>query len=369
MTPTPSPIPQGDAYEPDNTYRQAKTIGTTGVAQTHTIHLARDVDWMKFNATKGVNYNIETLNLRNGADTVLELYDRNGVTRLALNDDWNGSLASRIVWTAPRTATYFIRVRDFNTRRAGVGYDVRISAAVTDAYEPNDIPSRAKSIGTTGGIQTHTIHRAGDVDWMKFSATVALRYTIETLNLRNGADTVLELYSTNGTTRLAVNDDRSGASYASRLVWTAPRTGTYYIRVRDYSSLAAGVGYDVRITRVTTAAGGEADVAADMTADMTAATLTSVVMEATSAETKPVAVVSLPTETVAAETVVAVTLYGEELPFHVDTTSGQLLVTLPTTLKPGTHDAQVWGNAGLLGVAQVDGPTLAPRVYLPNLNR
>jgi hypothetical protein len=72
---------------------------------------------------------------------------------------------------------------------------------------------------------------------------------------------------------------------------------------------------------------------------------------------------------VAAETVVAVTLYGEELPFHVDTTSGQLLVTLPTTLKPGTHDAQVWGNAGLLGVAQVDGPTLAPRVYLPNLNR
>ncbi len=38
------PIPQGDQYEPDAIFTQAKSIGTDGSSQTHTIHLPGDED-------------------------------------------------------------------------------------------------------------------------------------------------------------------------------------------------------------------------------------------------------------------------------------------------------------------------------------
>jgi hypothetical protein len=45
------------------------------------------------------------------------------------------------------------------------------------------------------------------------------------------ADTVLALYDRDGQTLLMENDNYSGLS--SRIVWTAPRNGVYYLRVTN----------------------------------------------------------------------------------------------------------------------------------------
>jgi len=292
------------------------------------------VDWMKFTTVAGRRYTIETLNLRNGADTYLELYDTNGTTRLAYNDDGGGGLASRISWTAPRAATYFIRVRDYYSSRANVGYGVRISRSSTSAADVVD---------------------AGE----------ALAYAVESVTARAAdADSPAKPSALLGIPDAATQPEVWLAG--EPLAVTEEASGQY--RVSLPATLAAGAySLDVVVGDLTAVVMVDVPQSAvSVPSILPNLGQTLVADPAADAEAKQTLVVAVAN---AVESVVAVTLYGEELPFHTNAASGQLLVTLPTTLKPGTHNAQVWGNEGLLGVVQVDGPTLTPRVYLPNLNR
>jgi len=72
--------------------------------------MENDQDWFRFQATAGERYLIRTSDLDGGADTYLELYDQDGVTLLAADDNGGGSNASSIQWEAPADGTYFIRV-------------------------------------------------------------------------------------------------------------------------------------------------------------------------------------------------------------------------------------------------------------------
>jgi hypothetical protein len=60
-------------------------------------------------------------------------------------------------------------------------------------------------------------------------------FTLETMDLGWGMDTVLCLYDTDGVTELSCDDD-GGLGLASRLRWTPVAPGTYYVRARPYSS-------------------------------------------------------------------------------------------------------------------------------------
>lgn len=112
------------------------------------------------------------------------------------------------------------------------------SVASPDSFEPDNTYALAKSIVPNRAVQTHNIHVAGDLDWTKFTATAGWRYTIATFHLGAGSDTVLDLYGTDGATLLSTNDNASGK--ASQIVWTAPSSGVYYLRVRDKNAAAYG---------------------------------------------------------------------------------------------------------------------------------
>ncbi len=245
-----------DAYEPDDSLGAARVITVGGAAQRHNFHLPGDQDWVRFSATGGTTYIIETLNLGATSDTVLELYNGSG-TRLAYNDDYGGTLASRINWTAPASATFFVKVRHYNSSVAGAttNYDLRItSATVTgDSFEPDNTMSAAKPITVNGATQTHTFHVPGDQDWVYFDAVAGTAYVIETLNLASGNDTVLELYNSGGTL-LAYNDDYSGL--ASRIGYTADSAQRLFVKVRHYNSSAGhpGLRYDLRVTSLASTA-------------------------------------------------------------------------------------------------------------------
>ncbi|MCK4471891.1 MAG: pre-peptidase C-terminal domain-containing protein, partial [Anaerolineae bacterium] len=66
--------PDSDDYEPDNTMDEATPI-TVGTDQAHMFHgpCGGDVDWVKFNATTGTAYIIQTFGLSGDNDTVLRL--------------------------------------------------------------------------------------------------------------------------------------------------------------------------------------------------------------------------------------------------------------------------------------------------------
>jgi hypothetical protein len=117
-----------DSFEPDGDAATAKLVEVNGLAVTHNADIPEDEDWVSFSAEAGKAYDIRTANLAPSADTVLYLYDADATTLLASNDDSNGSLASEIVWTAPQSGTYFVKVTHWNPNVGGCGtsYDLSI---------------------------------------------------------------------------------------------------------------------------------------------------------------------------------------------------------------------------------------------------
>jgi hypothetical protein len=124
----PPPCPDV-SYEPDDNATQARafTIGTT---EQHAFCVNNDQDWVSFQGSSGTTYRIETLNLAAGNDTVLELYQSDGTSLIASDDDGNGGLASLITFSPSVSARYLVKGRHFSgAGGVGLTYDLRINAS------------------------------------------------------------------------------------------------------------------------------------------------------------------------------------------------------------------------------------------------
>ncbi|MGC8839686.1 MAG: SdrD B-like domain-containing protein, partial [Anaerolineae bacterium] len=97
-----------------------------------------------------------------------------------------------------------------------------------DGWEQDNTLGTASPIGTNGVAHYgHTFHEPTDEDWVFFNAQAGTTYRISTFGLTM-VDTRLELYDAGGHL-LASNDDFGGP--ASRIEWTAPTSGRYFVRV------------------------------------------------------------------------------------------------------------------------------------------
>jgi len=126
-----------DAYEGDDTAGTASII-SLGQTQTHNFDRMGDQDWMGFAAQEGKTYTLSTSGLDASADTYLYLYDTNGTTLLASNDDFGGTLASQIVWQAPADGTYYVLINDWNPNIGGCGtsYNFTVASFTSRIYLP-----------------------------------------------------------------------------------------------------------------------------------------------------------------------------------------------------------------------------------------
>ncbi|MBN1812899.1 MAG: PPC domain-containing protein, partial [Anaerolineae bacterium] len=120
------------------------------------------------------------------------------------------------------------------------GHSVQVEGAEPppvgpDVYENDDTHTTASAYTE---MQSHTFHVYSDTDWVSFTVpamdvTEPVSYVIETQGLGWGMDTYLYLYDTDGST-LLVEDDDGGEGLASRIAWTPPAAGTYYVLVEPY---------------------------------------------------------------------------------------------------------------------------------------
>ena len=237
-----SPAIVADPYEPDNNPAQA-TLVQVGDTTTHNLDFPGDNDWVRFNTTAGAWYAIETLvGGVHAGHTALYLYGPDGTAELAVAPQ-----EAIIAWKAPKSALYYVRVapRSSDIYGDGTTYDLRIRTFTLqpDAYEPDGGPLRAALL-PLNALQTHNCHLPFDVDWVKFSATASTSYRLDVLNPGPQANATLELYDQDGGTLLA--------SDAGTLVWTAPQSGTYYVRVANPSGmLGPDTRYDLRLRTFT----------------------------------------------------------------------------------------------------------------------
>jgi len=246
-----------DGFEDDDSAAAASEILTTGETQTHNVCPTGDQDWVHFTAVSGTIYVLQTSNLGIAADTHLHLYDTDGQTELAHNDDYGYLLASRIIWQAPTDGTYYARVHHHNPNAAGGGtqYDLSITKGrcKPDDYEPDNGSFDAQLLVTDGQTQTHSfcadaiLSDVSDQDWVSFAAVGGELYVIQTSDLAADSDTLLKLYDRDRLTLLAYNDD-CGSGGASVISATLPTAGTYYVQVIHYNSTHFGSETDYQVS-------------------------------------------------------------------------------------------------------------------------
>lgn len=104
----------------------------------------------------------------------------------------------------------------------------------------------SEALETDGTIHVHNIAQPADVAWFSFVGYAGETYQIET-ELIGLPDTVMYLYSMDGETELAENDD-ADSGQASYLEWTCPTDGEYYILVHAYDDSQTG-SFQIRVSR------------------------------------------------------------------------------------------------------------------------
>jgi uncharacterized repeat protein (TIGR01451 family) len=275
-----------DNFENDDSQAEAKPIlvGLSGLQERTFCDDA--TDWMTFAAETGGVYTITTAAYGQRADTYLTLYDSNGETLLAANDDYQGApdYSSQIVWQAPASGIYYLHV----TNRAGLNccqtnYRIWIEAQSNrhyflpiirknsqdkfngiisfpstnpngviyhlcpDTYEVDDTWELGRSI-VPGELQLHSFDSnpliySADKDVLGFevSAHDVVTFTVVTVT---NTQTLLELFDENG--------NALGISGTTQITWQVPESGHYHLSVSptvQTFGCSDVVGYQLQMDR------------------------------------------------------------------------------------------------------------------------
>ncbi|MCB0080765.1 MAG: hypothetical protein KDE47_07550, partial [Caldilineaceae bacterium] len=229
-----------DDYEPDDRCTNARDISTDETRQTHLFQSPNDQDWIKFAIAAGESFIVIADNTGPGVNPVVTLFD--SCSQVAAND----SLAfgvQQVATSATTNRTYYARITNQNGANFGPNakYDIRVaaSACLPDSAEEDDSAQQAKVLAVGQTTAGHNFCPASDEDWVKFSAQAGKVYVLRTANLAFAADTLLQLYGTDGTTVISENDDYGYIS-ASRIVWSPTTSGEYYARITHVNPVANG---------------------------------------------------------------------------------------------------------------------------------
>jgi hypothetical protein len=124
LTPTVTPtIPCEDQYEPDDTWQTAGNFDWESGVQQHNFHQPYDLDFVRLDVRAGQHVVIGTEQLSEQVDTILRIYDHDGITQLAYNDDAPGAApASLLFWEVPEDGVYYLELANAD---AGTGCDAR----------------------------------------------------------------------------------------------------------------------------------------------------------------------------------------------------------------------------------------------------
>ncbi|MCH9022270.1 MAG: DVUA0089 family protein, partial [Planctomycetes bacterium] len=128
-----------ETYEPDDTSGQASVINS-GVAQTHSIIPAADVDWVTFTLSEESQITIETSGA--SGNTRMWLYN-SGLTLIEFNDDGGAGTFSRIDRVcgidALPAGTYYVRIDEWGNNNEIACYNLSLSVtSCCNGYEPDD---------------------------------------------------------------------------------------------------------------------------------------------------------------------------------------------------------------------------------------
>ena len=185
-----------------------------------------DEDWFRFQAEAGVLYEIYAL-FETAGDVydrvILELYDFHG--EILNSSFWFVSEDGKLFWKATKSGDHYVRVKSYYFV-SEIPYSLTVDLSdVVDDHPDNSMGATSISDGTS---IVGSIDYGGDSDCFRFRAKGGRTYRINSVGETLWSTQTI-LYSGGGETLAA---KRSVRSYPEPgIVWKAPASGDYYIRV------------------------------------------------------------------------------------------------------------------------------------------
>lgn len=226
-----------------------------GASVAGNLELADDTDWFAIDLSQGqtVVLNLEGSPSGQGSlnDPYLTVFDFAG-NEIDWDDDGGLGYNSRLEFTPPSTGTFYVEARGF----AGDSGTYRLSAQVLEAPQApgvaDDYSDDARTLGqiAAGGSVIGDLEASGDMDWFAISLAAGqpIIFDLEGAPTGQGtlSDPYLTIYDEFGDE--IDRDDDGGEGYNSRLSFTAPYEGVYFIEARGFGGssgtyrLSAGQG-------------------------------------------------------------------------------------------------------------------------------
>jgi subtilisin family serine protease len=192
--------------------------------------------------TQGTSVSLIAQGVPTGSSGVYFYYDSNndGVYQTtdasigsATNAGGTATLTLNTSSMSPGTYRFFAR---------SLGADNKFSQALSQTLTVSAANTPDSDSGPTtiaaGATLAGKLATGGKEGWYQFQAVAGTKYTIRT-ELVTLRDSMLTLYASDGKTVLASNDD-GDSGLASRIDWTATKTGTYYFKVSAFDKTLTG---------------------------------------------------------------------------------------------------------------------------------
>jgi hypothetical protein len=129
-----------------------------------------------------------------------------------------------------------MKINHFYIAVLGLALIYQAAWAFQDIYESDDGFEQATSLRVDDEKrQQHTLHNQEDEDWFKFYAAKGIKYEIIAYSVGADIDVVLELYGSDGETKLErINDDSQGEQES--FSWRMQSEGWYFIKVSSFET-------------------------------------------------------------------------------------------------------------------------------------
>ena len=151
---------------------------------------------------------------------------------------------SRLIYTAPRTDTYFISAGAYGEDSGSYTLTISEGEIPTNSDIPDDISSTSSLTlgGTIIGNIDDSPNWSGDQDWFKVSLIEGYQYIfiLEGSSTNAGTlddPTIIGLNDADSVYIDGTYDDDSGVGYNSELVYVADTTGIYYVAIGAYDGI------------------------------------------------------------------------------------------------------------------------------------
>jgi len=189
------------------------------------LETTRDHDWFGMLLSKGSTYTFRMNNLGGNLDSYLTLRDTQGM-RITSDGDSDGSLNSRIVFTAERDGVYYLDASSYASLSSG-SYEISSSVVDITALAVNSQYSTALT-----SVKKNQL--------FKIDLKAGKKY--EFLMNKESTDNYFDayLYLRDAKKNVIKHDDDSGGSYNSKISYTAQRDGEYYLDASSWQQLSEG---------------------------------------------------------------------------------------------------------------------------------